>query len=464
MTVLTDRLRRLFTRESPAPTHRRSFDAATGGRRASTFRAFGATGPETSAAAGPIRSRARHAAANNGWVGNAIQAFEGEIVGAGIEPASTHPDTAMRPILDATWNAWAPDADIEGRTDVRGLLAQMVRSCIIDGESFAVIEESAQGVHLRVIPAEMVDESRTTNLPDGGYIASGVEFDVQGRRVAYHVFPRRPTDLYATSVNPVRVPASDVLHLMRPLGAGQVRGVSWLAPVLLTVAEMDALTDALLVGAKVAALHAGFIKNVNDLGAPGAYDESTGEITLEPGVIHRLGAGEDITFSSPEAARDSVGFAKLTLGQIAAGLGVPRHLLDGDLSQANYSSLRAGLIPFRQRVEAFVYHCVVPQVLGPLWRRVIAHEVISGRLDVDTTAAASAVEWLPPRPMQVDPEKDTAALREQLALGLTSRTKAAAAFGWNVADLDAEIAADREREASLGLDFGTATGGPTDGQ
>jgi capsid protein len=57
--------------------------------------------------------------------------------------------------------------------------------------------------------------------------------------------------------------------------------------------------------------------------------------------------------------------------------------------------------------------------------------------------------------MQVDPQKDMAAMREALALGLTSRTKAVNELGWNADDLDAEIAADRAREADLGLSFST---------
>jgi capsid protein len=142
------------------------------------------------------------------------------------------------------------------------------------------------------------------------------------------------------------------------------------------------------------------------------------------------------------------------IGQIAAGLGVPQHLLDGDLSGANYSSLRAGLLPFRAKVEQFTYHALVPQFLDPVFRRVIAHEVLAERLDVGDLEPALRAEWLPPRPMQVDPEKDVVALKEMLALGLISRRQAVASLGWNVAELDAEIAADREREAALNLQFG----------
>lgn len=430
----------------------RSFDAATGGRRASAFRAFGSTGPETLAAAAPVRSRARHAFTNNGYISNGVNAIVAEAVGAGIEPASAHPDAGLREALNQAWLDFAARADAEGRTDLRGTVAQTVLACIVDGESFAHIEDGPDGITLRQIPAEQVDEAISRDPPGGGYIVAGIEFDAQGRRVAYHVQPHRPTELYPTSGQPVRVPASDVLHLMRALGPGQVRGVSWLAPVLLTVNEFDQLQDALLVGAKIAAMHAGFVTDQNALGGTGAYEASDlTDISLEPGVVRILPAGTDIKFNSPTEAKDSIAFAKLTLGQIAAGLGLPQHLLDGDLSSANYSSLRAGLIPFRQKIEQFQYHCIVPQVLAPLWKRVITRAYLAGDLDLPDLAPAFKVEWLTPRAMQVDPLKDTQALIAQIDAGLTSRTQAVASLGWNAADLDAERAAERQRETALGL-------------
>ena len=452
---------RLFRRTEPAQ-QRRSFDAATGGRRGQAFRSFGPTSAETLAAAGPVRSRARHAFANNGYVANGVSAIVGESVGAGIEPASAHPDTELRPILNSTFLSFAEEADAEGRTDLRGLLAQMVQACVVDGESFATIKDDPEGLRVRLIPAEMVDEALTRDLGEGGYIAAGIEFDARGRRVAYHVQPHRPTELFPTAGEPVRIPAEDVLHLMRPLGPGQVRGVSWLAPVLLTVNELDQLQDALLVGAKIAAMHAGFVVDQNNLSGSGPFPDASDltDISLEPGVVRVLPAGTDIKFNSPNEARESIAFAKLTLGQIAAGLGVPQHLLDGDLSDANYSSLRAGLLPFRQKVEQFQYHCIVPQALNPLWRRAMAREYLAERLDLEALEPAFKVEWLAPRAMQVDPQKDTEALIAQINAGLTSRTQAVASLGWSAADLDAEIAADKERESAFKLNFGGSSDAP----
>lgn len=448
-------LDRLLRRQYAPVPMRRSFDAATGGRRGFGFRSSGPIGAETIAAAAPIRARARHAFANNGYLRNGVGALVAEAVGTGIEANSAHPDPDLRPEIDAAFLARAAEIDAEGRTDLRGLTAQIVEAVIVDGEAFAILEEDADGVRLRLIPAEMVDESTTRDIGNGGYIAAGVEFDSRGRRVAYHVQPYRPTELFPTAGQPVRVPASDMLHVFKPLGAGQVRGVSWLAPILLTLNELDQLQDALLVGAKVAAMHAGFVVDQNNLTGGGAFPEADGltDISLEPGVIRVLPAGTDIRFNSPTEAKDSIAFAKLTLGQIAAGLGVPQHLLDGDLSGANYSSLRAGLLPFRAKVEQFVYHTLIPQFLDPVFRRVIAHEYLAERLDLPEIEPALKAEWLTPRPMQVDPAKDLAALKDMLAAGLTSRRQAVASLGWSVDQLDREIAADRDRETELGLRF-----------
>lgn len=59
--------------------------------------------------------------------------------------------------------------------------------------------------------------------------------------------------------------------------------------------------------------------------------------------------------------------------------------------------------------------------------------------------------------MQVDPAKDAAAMRDLIDQGLMSRRQAVASLGWNIAELDAEIAADRAREAELGLSFNGET-------
>ncbi|MEC5383399.1 phage portal protein [Aurantimonas sp. C2-6-R+9] len=406
--------------------------------------------PEVAAAGASLRGRARYLATNNPFISNAVANWAGSLVGPGIMPTSQHPDAAARKALATLFNTWAEVADADGRTTFWGIQAEIARGLVVDGEAFVQPLDFGDGVRLRLIPPELIDESMTRELGNGSVIVQGVEFDTDGRRVAYHVLPHRPHDQFATYAPPVRIDASEILHVMKPLAAGQVRGASWLAPIILPASELDQLLDALLVGAKVAAMHAGFLVDQNGVG--GEVFDGTGEggileTGLEPGTLKRLPTGVDVKFSTPQQAQQTTEFVKAQLRQLAAGLGLPTHFVDGDLTGANYSSLRAGLLPFRQRVEQIQYGTFVPQFLTPVYRRAITYAVLSGELD-DFGPEWLAVEWLPPKPMQVDPLKDTQATVAEIEAGLTSRRKAVAERGWSIEQLDEEIAADTMKESA----------------
>lgn len=404
---------------------------------------FGRINPETAAAGPALRSRASYLAMNNPWISQAVANWTGALVGSGIQPAARHPDASTREALNRYFADWCSRADAEGRTDFAGLQVAIADSMVKAGEGVALISETADGPRLRILPPELLDETKSVELNDGRAIFSGVELSATGRRDAYWIVPERPGKVWQTYAPSVRIEAESVLHVFKSLAPGQLRGVSWLAPVILPASDFDKLCDALLKGAQVAAMHAGFITDLNGSGEP--YDGETP--SLEPGALIRLPNGTDIKFNSPAQSQQVAEFLRLNLRQLAAGLGLPDHLLSGDLSGANYSSLRAGLLPFRQRVEQVQYTIFVPQFLAPVWRAVILHGILSGDLDApDFESAPEAylqADWLPPAFMQVDPMKQVQADKAELEAGLTSRRKLVAARGWILEDLDAEIAAEK---------------------
>lgn len=441
----------------------RRFDAAGGGRRWDARPSFGSISAEALAAAAPIRSRARYFSTNNPWAANGIEALKVGLVGSGVMPAAQHPDPVIRKALGAYFAKFSAECDADGRTDFGGIQGAVARGMPIDGEAFLHMPITSDGLRLRVIPPEMVDESKTAELGGGARIIGGIEFDSAGRRVGYWILPSRPENVFATSGPSVRVPADEICHVFAPLGAGQVRGVSWLASVLLRLSELDQSEDAMIVGLKVAAMHAGFLvdQNGNATGSPygdGQADpKGILESGLEPGTLKIIPPGWDIKFSTPQQASQAIEFLQFILRAIAAGLGVPEHLLTGDLSRANYSSLRAALVAFRMRLESIQFNVLIPQFLNPVWRRAITFGVLSGELaapDFETnTAAYFAVDWHPPALPWVDPKKDVDADVAAIAAGIRSRRQVVASQGYDIETLDAEIAADRAREKALGLDF-----------
>jgi len=442
------------------PERTRRFDAAAGGRRWDARPSFGPIATETLAAAAPVRSRARYFANNNAWTANGVEALQVGLVGSGITPASQHPDPTTRAAIGAWWNKWTAICDLDGLTNFGGIQGTIVRGLPIDGESFLHMPMTADGLRLRVLPPELIDEAKTADLGNGACIIAGIEYDSAGRRVAYWILPTHPSDVFATSGPSVRVPADEVAHIFRPLGAGAVRGVSWLASALLKISELDSLDDALLVGFKTSAMFAGFLTDINATSSNQLFEgaaNSAGilETGLEPGTLKVLPAGVDIRFSAPAQAQQAVEFAQLQLRAIAAGLGVPTYLLDGNLSNANYSSLRAGLVAFRQRLEAIQFNILVPQLLDPIYRRALSFAVLSGQLQADVGPDLFAVEWHPPGLPGIDAMKEVEADIAAINAGLMSRRQAVAQRGYSIEQLDAEIAADREREKELGLTFNT---------
>lgn len=449
-------LRNVLARLMSSALRTRRFDAAAGGRRWQGVQTFGYVNAEIGAAAGPVRRRASYYARNNPWIANGVNALVARAVGPGIKPQSQHPDPAVRETLHRAWQRWTDVADADGVTDGYGLQALAVRSLVEGGECFAHLLLTPAGLRVRLLDAEMVPMDETRELEGDRRIIQGVEFAEDGSRAAYRVHRFRPdVPSFRLSSELVRVPADQMAHLFAPLAPGQVRGISWLAPVLLRLHELDLYEDAQLVRQKVAALFAGFILDPTGTAAgfEGATVNGVLKTGLEPGTLKVLPPGFDIKFSDPAEIGDAVDFIKLQLRSVAAGLGVPEYLLTGDLSAANYSSLRAALVEFRTRLEQLQCSVIVHQLCRPMWRAWILNEVLAGRL-VGALEELLAVEWITPAQPWVDPQNDAEAARLALAGGLTSRRRVVASLGWDVEALDAEIAADNARERALGLRFG----------
>jgi lambda family phage portal protein len=384
-----DRLKRLLGK--------RSYDGAAGGRRWRGQPEMPFTLRAMHAARGPLARRARYLAGNNALAASGVEAWVSALVGTGIKPQSGHADPDVRAALNLAFEIWTDEADADLLTDFYGLQALLVRRMVVDGESFALLLNGDSGFSIRLIDAEQVDASLNRVINDGR-IVQGVEFNNQGRRVAYWILPERPGMPFAVVQQAVRVPAEDIVHLFRPETPGQVRGISWFAPVILRLADFDSWRDAQLVRQKIAAMLAGFVTSVDGTGKPFEGEQQGTNLLggLEPGTLKFLDPGQDIKFSTPAGiGAEVIDFAKVTEREIAVGLGLPASVLTGDLSDVNYSSIRAGLVEWRRRIEALQHGVVAFQALRPIWRRWATTEVLSGRVST-TVNAALPVKFIAP--------------------------------------------------------------------
>ena len=194
-----------------------------------------------------------------------------------------------------------------------------------------------------------------------------------------------------------------------------------------------------------------------------ATDDSGATVSLEPGTLQVLLPGEDVKYSSPaDVGGGYEAFQYRTLLSVSASLGLPYHLVTGDVRQANYSSLRAELVEFRRRVEQLQHGVIAHQLCRPVWARWLETAVLSGALDLPGFAAAPAryrpVQWIPPRWDWVDPLKDIQAQVLAMEAGITSRRKVVEATGYDVEEVDRENAADAARATGLGLRYRTSPG------
>jgi lambda family phage portal protein len=425
-----------------------------------------------------LRAKSRDLVRRNPWAAAGVEAFVANAIGTGIKPQSMHKDNAVRENIHALWWSWCEEADSAGLTDFYGLQSLACRAMLEGGECLMRLRYRQEkdglpvGLQLQLLEPEHLPINLNKDLPSGNVIRAGIEFDKLGRRVAYHLYKSHPGDGTLapmsgagnrnTSIDTVRVKADEIIHLYRPLRPGQIRGEPWLARALVKLNELDQYDDAELVRKKTAAMFAGFITRMNPEdnllgeGLPDAHGAALAG--LEPGTMQILEPGEDIKFSQPADVGASYSdFLRNQFRAVAAAMGITYEMLTGDLTQVNYSSIRAGLLEFRRRCESIQHSVIVHQLCRPIWKAWMNQAVLEGKLNLanyaDQPNTYQMVKWIPQGWQWVDPKKEFDAMLTAIRAGLMSRSEAISAFGYDAEDIDQEIAADNQRADDLELMF-----------
>jgi capsid protein len=149
---------------------------------------------------------------------------------------------------------------------------------------------------------------------------------------------------------------------------------------------------------------------------------------MEPGMIRYLRPGESVEFATPtshgEGYRD---FMRDVQTRIASGIGLTYEQLTGDLSNVNYSSYRAGLLSFRNHIDAFRWLTFIPMFCAPIRRWIIDAAFAAGHI----ARRDYGTEWSPPSYGSIDPEKDANAARSKIRMGLQTWEQAVGEEGYD---------------------------------
>lgn len=462
---------------------RRRFDGADRGRRTQGWITLNTSAnTEARGSLSHLRSRCRDLRRNNPYAKSAIQKLRANIVGKGVRPKFRHESDAVLKRARQLWADWAhsEQCDADGRQNFAGMQAAVMESAIEGGEALVrrrrrrLSDGLAVPIQLQALEGDFIDSTKDGFLAqDGGNkTLQGIEFDRLGRRTGYWIYSDHPGDAVIPIDQSSRfIRSDDIRHVYRMDRLGQVRGISWAAPVIMRLHDFDNYEDNEALRMVVATSYSAF---VHDLTADGLFDDGVPPTSstpgaenknpkgqpideLEPGTIEFLPPGKSIKFTTPPQNEGFANYAAVQLRSIARGFGVPYELLTGDLERVNFSTGRLSFIDFQRDVEDWRDFILILHFCQPTlsWWRDQAE--LAGVLP-------SGLEWswMPPRREMVDPRTEINAEIASVRAGFKSLSQVVEGMGQDLEtvldQLEGDLKLARDRGLILSVDNELAAG------
>ncbi|TRZ97675.1 MAG: phage portal protein [Deltaproteobacteria bacterium] len=437
----------------------------------------------------PVRSRARDLSQNNEYAKAYLRAVKKNVIGSEgfklqVKPieyvdGQKKPDRLATNILEQAFKEWSkPDtATVTGKVSFRKAQEIVIETVARDGEAFIRLIRNENinrfGFSLQLIEPDWIDEKLNYELPGGSVVRMGIEVDRWRRPVAYYLSTRNHTlDVYGNifaSAPHERIPADDMIHMFDPERADQTRGISWMAPAMLGMHNLKGYIEAAIVNARSGANKLGFFRNAANTSGEYTGDgtDASGNKTLlcEPGSFEDIGDKEFTPYDPkyPEAQFDP--FTKSILRGISAGLGVSFSSLSNDLTEVNFSSIRAGLIEERETWKS-IQSWMIESMLDRVYGEWLFMTLMVGAVNLPATKYRkfNAPTWIGRRWAWVDPLKEVQAYKEAVAAGFKSATQIVAEGGGDIAELYAEMKAEKDLAKEYGLELDFGSGGTKNGK
>ncbi|WP_406870458.1 phage portal protein [Thioclava sp. 'Guangxiensis'] len=442
-----------------------NFDAASRGRRTYGWKAPGSS---ADAAAyghrGRLRNLSRDMIRNRPYAARGRDVVVANVVGEGIAPSiRMEGDTTDEPgkarLQHYLQHLLTQDADALGEYDLFEMQGIVMSTVFADGEVLARrrMRNPRLDPHLRLpyqvelIEADYLDptvQSHGENL-----VIEGIEYGPTGAIEAYHLYNEHPGAVQnRKALTSTRVHWSDILHIRRFDRAGQLRGVPWLAPVMMTLGELGDYQEAQILKQRMAALMAVILEW--DDGAKRPANAGAGLDELAPGAVVSLPAGAKPNFTDPPKIDGYDEFMRRGLGMVAMGLGISYESLAGDLKGVNFSSGRMGRMEMDRLIRMWQRNLMIGQFCRGMERWFREGLAMTGE-----TLPAFTMDWTPPRRILVDPTKEIPAMVKEVEAGLNSRQRTQRELGRDPDTIRAERAQDAQADKAAGLEPVASQGG-----
>lgn len=401
-------------------------------------------------------ARSRDLNRNNGVAAGAFQSLQDNTVGIGLRLSSAPDYKALGKTIswqeewtrgvESLWRTWADNVycDAAGQQTFNSLTQLVFRSALENGEALCLPLWLSRPETPFATCLQLVDADRLSNpqfVPASLYLRGGIETDVYGRPLAYHIQKQLnwPGFYYGTygitgygisaGLEWERIPAMTsfgrrrVLHVHVKERIDQTRGKPILAPVIEQFRMLDSYQRTELQSAIVNSIVAGILETPMDPagiaemmgGDPTAYLEAKNEyrVQLEGGTVVPLYPGDKMTpFTPSRPSQQYAAFVESVLRQIGASMGLPYELVLKDFSKTNYSSARAALNEawrffINRRTWLATYWC------APIYRLWFEEAVNAGLIEAPKFYEQSELylraKWIGPGRGQIDPTKEAEA-------------------------------------------------------
>ena len=434
-----------------------------------------------------LRARCRELERNNDWVRRYFKLLENNVLGhcgVGLQMKiretvkvngqfAERYDKRANDLIEMAWEKWGRREFCTIGQNLNWLDVQRIalRSVARDGCVLIRMHNPPDNPFrfaLELIEADQLDTDWSGKYGDNN-VRLGVEYDANGRRVAYHILSEHPGDIFQRRADGMyrrRIPASEMIHLYMPERVGQSDGFPWLVSAMTGLRHLEKFTEAAVVNARMGAAKMGFItQDQNSPGYTGAPAAAGKYMEVEPGNIEVLPVGMKFEkFDPTYPSSDFAPFTKAALRQISSGLGVSYNSLSNDLESVNYSSIRAGLLEEREEwksVQSWFIQWFICRVFENWLRMSLTAGAIGDgnfSLPAQKFDKFNAPEFKPRRWPWVDPLSDLQADVLAVEKGFKSRRELISERGGDIEDVFSDIAADDALAEQYDLDFDADSG------